>query len=118
LGVPELQAFPFFFLVCFPLSLYVWPVVLVSSGFVRSVPEMPWEFRLAARMTGSERSESHAPFAEAGPLVLLAIINIPVPLILAGPYGPISSVAAVAYVVVHLLWLARIRRAVQRINRR
>ena len=114
--VLDLQTFLFLFLVCFPLSVYLWSVLLVGGGFVRSIPEMPWEFRLAARITGAKRSEGFAAMAVAGPLVLLAIINSPVLFAIAGPYGLIGFLAAVSYVAVQLLWLARIRRAIRRIG--
>jgi hypothetical protein len=116
LSILDLQAFLLFFLFCLPVSaIYVWPAALVDGGFVRSVGEMPWEFRLAVRMTGVKKSEGFAPMAVAGPLLLLAIINLlPVLLAVVGLYGPISFVAAVAYVVAHLCWLARIRRAIRR----
>ena len=115
--VLDLQTIPFLFLMCFPLSVYVWSVLLIEGGFVRVVPEMPWEFRLAARMTSAKRREGLAAMSVAGPLIPLAIINCPVPFFLVGLYGAVGSIAAAAYVVVHLLWLARIRRAIRRINR-
>jgi hypothetical protein len=114
----DLQAFLLFFLFCLPVSvIYIWPAALVDGGFVRSVGEMPWEFRLAVRMTGVKKSAGFAPMAVAGPLLLLALVNLPVPLALIGLFGPISFVAAVAYVVAHLCWLARIRRAIRRTSR-
>jgi hypothetical protein len=110
----DLQTFPFFFFICFPLSIYVWSVLLLRGGFAASVVDMPWEFRLAARMTDTKPNGTFAPMAAAGPLVVLGIINSPVLIAFVGPYGPIGFVAGVAYIVVHLMWLLRIRRAIRR----
>lgn len=112
----EAQTVAFLFLVCLPVSVCLWSGAMVAGGYVASVPTMPWEFRLAVKATGAKRAESLAPMAVPGPLLLLAFFNLPVPLILVGPYGPISSAVAIAYVLVQLLWLARIRRAVRRNN--
>ena len=112
----ELGTVAFLFLVCLPASVCLWTVAMVAGGYVTRVASMPWEFRLAVRATGAKRSEGFAPMDVPGPPLLLAFSNLAVPLILVGPYGPVSSVAAVAYVLVHLLWLVRIRRAVRRIG--
>jgi hypothetical protein len=112
-----LQIFGYLFLVLLPLSIWLWSMVLVGSGFVRSIPEMPWEFRLAARVTGPGRGDASSPLAVPVTLCCLALVNLSAPLILVGPFGPLSSVGAVAYLVAQLLWLARIRRAVRRAER-
>jgi hypothetical protein len=94
--------------------VWLWSLVLVYSGIVRKVSTMPWELRLAVRVQGDDEGK-RAPWTSV--LVLLgclALINVQVPLILVGPYGPISSGAAITFVVAQLLWLARIRRAVRR----
>jgi RHS repeat-associated protein len=68
--------------------------------------------------TSSGDGSAYSPIAVAVVLLLLAFVNfVPVGLMV-HPYGPISWVAAVLYVVAQLLWLRRIRRAVQHANQR
>ena len=120
----DLQPFwAFFLILCLPTSVYLWAGFLVANGSVRSLPAMPWEFRLAARASGAKRDEGRSGPVWGrfdwvwGLLFLLAFVNL-VPLaLLVRPYGPISFVSAAAYLLAQLCWLARIRRAVRRINR-
>ncbi|MGA3056767.1 MAG: hypothetical protein ABSE70_01825 [Candidatus Limnocylindrales bacterium] len=113
----ELRAVGYLFLFCFPVSVYLWSGLMVAGGYVGSDAAMPWEFQLALRMRGVKRAEGFAPMTVPGLGLLLVFFNLPLPFFLVGPFGPATSVAVVAYVVVQLLWLARIRRAVRRINR-
>jgi hypothetical protein len=117
------QAVWYLFLFCLPVSVGLWSVLLVGGGFVNSVAAMPWEFRLAARVTGARKQDGRSVALLGrldgvwGPLFLLVFVNLSVPLILVGPYGSISSFAAAGYLVIQLSWLARIRRAIRRIGR-
>jgi hypothetical protein len=116
-GSTDLQPLAFIFLFFFPVSCFVWSIMLIAAGRVRSLPDMPWEFRLAARVVGADKTESYSPLTAPVDGFFLALVNV-VPLgLLVHPYGPISWVGAVVYVVVHVLWLVRIRRALRRVNR-
>jgi len=117
LASPDVQAIVFLFLVAFPLSICLWAVILIGGGGVRSVAAMPPEFRLAASATGADSGQGPSGPAVPVTLFFLVVCNIVPVGLLVRPYGPISWVAAVVYVVVQSLWLVRIRRAVQRINR-
>lgn len=113
----DLQAGGLVFVLFFPTSVFLWSILLIGSGFVRDIPAMPWELQLSAHIAGADRSEGSSPMAVPIALLCLALFNV-VPLgLLVRPYGPVSWVAAVVYVVVQSLWLLRIRRAGQRINR-
>jgi hypothetical protein len=114
----EVPAVLYLFFFCFPISVCLWSVSMVAGGYVDSVPPMPWEFRLAVRVTGARRAEGFAPMAVPGPLLLLGFANLPLPFFLVGSYGLIGSISAAAYVMAQLLWLMRIRRANRRANRK
>ena len=110
----DVQTMAFLFLICLPASMVVWAVVLVGVGFVRSVPSMPWEFRLAARVMEADRSRSAPILTVPVALFCLVVSNISAPLIFVSPYGPTSDSLAVMYLLVQLLWLDRVRRAAHR----
>jgi len=113
----DLQTIPLLFLFCLPLSVWLWSMVLVASGFVRNIPDMPWELRVAARVVGSDSGGGPSGLAVPVDLFCLAIVNSPVVFAFIGPYGPISEVAAATYVAVQVCSLVRVRRAVRRVDR-
>jgi hypothetical protein len=60
---------------------------------------------------GQDKAAADATQTVITGIFLLAFFNLPVPLILAGPYGPISKAGTIAFVLGQVLWLERIRRA-------
>jgi hypothetical protein len=108
-----LQVAWFLYLVCLPISICLWAILLVGVGAVNSVERMPWELQLAARIAVDGKYEGPSWTVVPAAICFLVFANLPVPLIVLGPYGLDGSIAAVLYVLVEAAWLVRVRRAIR-----
>jgi hypothetical protein len=113
----DLQVSALLFLLCFPASVVLWSVVLTGSGFVRNVAAMPRDFRLGLRFVDADKTGIVSPMTVPTGLFCLVVSNGTIPFLLKGQYGATSAALAIAYVVLQLLWLERIRRAAERSRR-
>ncbi len=100
--------------ICFPVSVWLWCVILLGAGKVHDLNAMPWEFRAAARIAGMQKAVASSDVNVFGVAVLLAFVNLPLFALLVGPYGLIGPVALAVYAAAMAGWLIRIRRALAR----
>jgi hypothetical protein len=102
------QTFIVLFLVALPATLCLWPLALVGAGVVMDMTKMPRSFRLAASVLGADRAQGPSAKHLAGAAFCLCVANfVPIGILVRNPYGPLSLVAALAYLSIVAAWIAR-----------